>query len=380
LIQRRQIAIGYTFAVPVLFAFLMVEIGALYRLDAHERALVRFSSAESASDAAASAFQDAEHAAQNYVASGSAYYSSAYADAASRVNASLENLKDASKGDAEIEAKVQSLGEVSARRLAALQRAMDSRGSSRADEKHSAADLSASNVSVELETAVAATRADAEARARREEASTAASASSLDSLVKYGGAVTIWIVGLAALLLFYDHTELSRERAGQRLHTDILESMPFGVLLTTESGAVLYANRAAEKALGYNAGELVAHSVARLQTGDPGVETNPIEILAQLTPGGLWSGELSLRSKEGDTIRGASWIASIRVGQRDCRLLIHSAIGPAESARQPYLHSLRPQSEAAAQIPSPLRAPLQDAPEPTTLPDSEAIAASHHAK
>lgn len=297
--QRRRIAMAYTFAIPILFAFLMFEVGALYRLDAHEREIAAGASALSECDTVLSALHDAETAAHGYASSGSDYYRSSYADASSRLNASLARLDDLSKIDLATPAKIKSLRESTARRLGLLQREMDSRGARRIAGGNSVADAQGTNLMAEIDQAIASIRTGQKARSEQEQASAARSASTVDTLVKYGGVVTIWIVGVAALLLFYDDSDRFRERVEKRLHTEVLESLPLAVCLTTETGVILYANPAAEAAFGYKPGELVARSVAVLHDASGAGEPSLAEVFARLTPHEMWSGQLPIRTIAG---------------------------------------------------------------------------------
>jgi len=297
--KRRQIAIAYTFAIPILFAFLTFEVGALYRLDAHERQMVEDSAASRECYSVESALHDAEAAARGYVSSGSGNYQAAYADASSRVNVSLARLDDLSKTDPAMQAKLRSLRELTSRRSEQLQREIDARNSQRAAGIHSALEVQGASMTAEIEQAVAGIRADTQTRSQQEQEQAARSAFTVDRLVKYGGVVTIWIVGVGALLLFYDDSEQFRGRVEKRLHTDILESLPLPVCLTTETGSILYVNPAAEAAFGYKPGELIARNIALLHDANGGMEPSLAEVLARLTPHELWCGQLPIRTIAG---------------------------------------------------------------------------------
>jgi CHASE3 domain sensor protein len=297
--KRRQIAIAYTFAIPILFAYLMFEVGALYPLDAHERQMAQDSAASRECDSLESALHDAEAAARGYASSGSGNYQAASADASSRIATSVARLDHLSKTDPAMQAKVHSLRELTSRRFEQLQTEMDARNSQRAAGAHSALEGQGASMTAEIEQAVAGIRADIETRSQQEQAEAARSASTVDRLVKYGRVVTIWIVGVAALLLFYDDSERFRGRVEKRLHTDILESLPLPVCLTTETGSILYVNPAAEAAFGYKPGELVARNVALLHDASSGSEPSLAEVFARLTPHEMWCGQLPIRTIAG---------------------------------------------------------------------------------
>ena len=92
-------------------------------------------------------------------------------------------------------------------------------------------------------------------------------------------------------LLFHDDRASFRGRIEQRLHSDILESLPLGVCLASESGVILYANPAAESTFGYKPGELVARNVEALQeSSEGGSDSRVAEILEQMFGHEIWSG------------------------------------------------------------------------------------------
>jgi PAS domain S-box-containing protein len=382
MIQRRKIAIAYAFAIPILLGVLFFEVGALFRLNAHEGEIVQEISAVHDCDDLLSALRDAETAARGYVAGGSDSDKSEYGDATSRLNSSLRQLDALSKNDPKIQSRLQQLDALAAKRLGMLDRAMDSRNTRQIATRVPSTDIQGSDVTAAIGKIVAVSLADEERRSQQEQASVARSASSVDTLVKYGGVLTIWMVSVAALLLFYDDMERSRERVEQRLHTDVLDSLPLGVCLATESGVILYANPAADSTFGYKPGELVARNIALLHDlNETGAEARVVEILAQLLPREIWSGELPLRTRDGDIVRTDSWIASIRVGEKDCRLLVHGTPVSGSLQQQSHLgNQFTPPREGAEGTAAPPRALVPGGLELTRSLDSEAIGMSGRAK
>jgi PAS domain S-box-containing protein len=375
LIQRRKIAIAYACAIPILLGVLFVDVGALYRLNAQQGQVVQGMTALHDFDDLLSALRDAEMAEQGYLASGSNYYRSGFDDAISRASGALRTLDQLLKNDPRTQVRMQEVGGLAVKRISALEQAMDSRDQQVTARANSRSGLPAADSAAEISRIVAEIRMDEEARSQQEQVSAARSASTVDSLVKYGGVLAIWMAGVAALLLFYDDTERFRERIERRLHTDVLESLPLGVCLASESGVILYANPAAESTFGYKSGELVARNLALLhELDESGAESQVARILAQLLPREIWSGELRLRTKDGKTVRTESWIASIRVGEKDCRLLVHSAWPWQRATAKPVASTIRPAREVVEGTATPPHIPAPGGRERTTLPGSEGIA------
>lgn len=244
--KRRKIAVAYALAISILFVVLFLEVGAVYRLNAHEHEIRNRAATLNTCDDLIFALQDAQTAAQSYVATGARNYRTAYTDAAARVSGSLRALNELARNDAALQSEMQGLNSLATKHLVALQRAGDSKKGSGMGAVDSP-DGTEFGVIEETDEALAKIRADEQARSQMELARAAQSASSVNTLIKYGGVVMIWVAGVAALLLFYDDAGRFREGVERRLHTDILESLPLGLCLTTASGSVLYANRSRAK-------------------------------------------------------------------------------------------------------------------------------------
>ena len=388
MIHRRNIAVAYALAIPIFLVALFVELGTLYKLNAAEGDVVKAMSASNGFDDLLAELGDAEQAAQGYVASGSDDYRLAYDKAAGQVNGALDRLEEQTKDDPNVQsphaqASLRQLRGATAERLEALKRGVSAISTRPTARAKAGEEIRGSDAEAAIGKIVAELRGDERSRAEEEQGNAARSAAGANTLVKYLGALTIWMIGVAALLLFHDDRATFRGRIEQRLHSDILESLPLGVCLASESGVILYANPAAESSFGYRPGELVARNVEALrESSEGGSDSRIAEILEQMFGHDVWSGELSLRTREGETVRADSWISSLRVGGKDCRLLVHRVAGPG---------STRPNNHAAAGAFSSGREAVRgtaslpgaldpDGPEPTRPPDSEPIAARGRSK
>jgi PAS domain S-box-containing protein len=388
MIHRRNIAVAYVLAIPIFLGALFVELGALYKLNAAEGDAVKAMSASRGFDDLLAELREAEKAAQGYVASGSDDYRLAYGNAAGRVNGALDRLEEQTRDDPKVQspeaqANLRKLRGATAERLGALERAMSTRSTRPTERANASEEIRESDAEAAMGKIVAELRGDEQSRAEEEQANAARSAESANTLVKYAGVLTIWMIGVAALLLFHDDRASFRGRIEQRLHSDILESLPLGVCLASESGVILYANPAAESSFGYRPGELVARNVESLhESSERGSDSRIAEILEQMFGHEIWSGELSLRTREGETVRADSWISSIRVGGKDCRLLVHRAAGSGSTPEHSHaaagvFRSAREAVRGTASLPGAL---APDGPEPTRPPDSEPIGARGRSK
>jgi PAS domain S-box-containing protein len=382
MIHRRNVAVAYVLTIPIFLGVLFVELGALYKLNAAEGEVIKAISASHGLDDLAAELRAAEKAAQRYVVSGSDDSRLAYGNAASRVNGALDQLEQEAKGDPEVQspkaqANLRQLRGATTARLETLDRAMSARSTRPTVRANPAEEMRQSDAEARIEEIIAGMRANEQSQAEGEQANAARSAASANTLVKYAGVLTIWMIGVAGLLLFHDDRAGFRGRIEQPLHTDILESLPMGVCLASESGVILYANPAAESSFGYRPGELVARNVELLQEPTEGGSDSRIaEILAQMFGHEIWSGELSLRTREGEIVRPDSWISSIRVGGKDCRLLVHRAAESGSTQQHGnaagVFRSAREAVRGTASLPGALD---PDGPAPTRPPGSEPIGA-----
>jgi len=382
MIRRRKVAVAYALAIPIFVTVLFAELGELYKLNAAEGEVVKAISESHGFEDLLADLQQAEKAAQGYAISGSDDYRLAFGNAAGRVNSALDQLEEETKGDPGVQspkgqANLRQLRKAAMERLETLERDMSMRSTRPAARANSANQTRQSDDEARIEETIAEMRTNERSRAEREQANAGRSAGSANTLVKYAGVLAIWMIGVAALLLFHDDRAGFRGRIEERLHTDILESLPVGVCLASESGVILYANPAAESNFGYRPGELVARNVESLHgPSDGGSDPRIAELLAQMLGHETWSGELSLRTREGEIVRTDSWISSVRVGGKDCRLLVHRAAG--SETTQPQSHtagkfrSAREAVRGTASLPGVLD---PNGPAPTRPPDSEPVAA-----
>lgn len=144
----------------------------------------------------------------------------------------------------------------------------------------------------------------------------------------------IWLIGLAAFLLFHGDRARAWKGVERRVHTRILEDLPLGVCLTTESGTIVYANHAEDATFGYETGELIGKNVTRLHPSD-GAEPVLREVIDRLGPSQIWSGELARRRKDTTTPNVTSWITNLDVAGKFYRVFIHDPYSWQDSQSKP---------------------------------------------
>lgn len=143
-----------------------------------------------------------------------------------------------------------------------------------------------------------------------------------DSAVLYGGFLTIWLIGIAAALLFHDERTRVWKGVERRVHTRILQELPVGVCLATSGGTILYSNNAEDAILGYEPGELYGKDVNGLVSPTPD-EPAFEELIDRLRPNQTWFGHLELVKKNRALLQLPSWVTNLEVAGRFFRLYIH---------------------------------------------------------
>lgn len=141
----------------------------------------------------------------------------------------------------------------------------------------------------------------------------------------FGGILSIWLVGVAAFLLFHDEKARAWTGVERRVHTRIIETLPLGVCLSTVSGGILYTNPAEDAIFGYGREELIGKDAARLHgplPSEPGLAVE--EAIDRLGPGQTWSGDVTIRRKDGTTLKALAWIMNMEVAGKLYRLFVHN--------------------------------------------------------
>ncbi len=139
----------------------------------------------------------------------------------------------------------------------------------------------------------------------------------------FGGVLAIWLVSVAAFLLFHDEKTRAWSGMERRVHTRIIETLPLGVCLSTAGGSILYSNSAEETIFGHERGELIGKDVARLHAAaDPNLTVE--KTIDRLGPGQIWSGEVAIKRKDGATPKVQAWIMNVDVAGKLYRLFVHS--------------------------------------------------------
>ncbi len=325
--QRRKIAIAYVFAVPVVLVIVLYQQIVLFRISSVESGMARSAEVLHETETTFSVLEGAEAAARRHVASGgSDAFRSSFQKTVTQAQASLQRLRELTKDDPPTQSQLQALEPLVVKRFDLLKQLMDSRDQAGVSpQQQTDLVLHEQNLMGQIEKVIADVQTAQQARLQEQKEAGAWSMRVAKMTNTFGGFLLIWLLGLAAFLLFHD--DKIRKWAGveRRVHTKVLETLPLGVCLTTESGLILYANSAEEALFGYEPGHLVGRNAKDLHgTGEGGEGESLTDVFEHLDPLQVWSGEVPVRLKDGTTRRTSVWIRNMEIPEQVYRMIIHN--------------------------------------------------------
>jgi PAS domain S-box-containing protein len=314
--QRKKIAIAFLFALPVVLVIVFVEHVALLRVSGNAGRMALAAEILHESNAINSLLNEADAQTQKYIAAGGDNASrNLYQSAVSQLNGNLHHLHELTRSDPATQAHLQALDPLVAQRIALSQQEMGPIQKGLAPAQNRAAlGVQGQKLRDEIDKIIADTNAPLLIRLRQQGEAADRSARTTEKLTTYGGTLAIWLIGVAAFLLFHDEKKLTWDGVERRVHTKILEALPLGVCLTTDSGLVIYNNPAEESLFGYQPGNMIGQNMADLHAPDGNAPGRSVStILDQLKFIQIWAGELPIRRKDGTTRKAASWIMNMEI-------------------------------------------------------------------
>ena len=318
--QRRRIAIIYAFAVPAVLAVVLFERIAFLRVDTVQSQMSNTAAALHQCDLALSLLRGTEG--RTDPSSGEAFNAASYERPASQLSGVLQRLRELTRDEPATQSQLRDLDQLIDQRTGVLRLAKaesDARGKTQNRAALEGEDQKSPEATVNL---VGEIRTAQQIRLQEQGELAAQSVRWANLTITYGGFLFLWLVGVAAFLLFHDERAHAWTGVERQVHTRILEDLPLGVCLATSAGTLLYANRAEDAILGYEAGELIGKNVIDLHSASD-AESAFAEVVDLLPPGQTWSGELNLRKKDQALLKSASWIMNLEVAGKFFRLFIH---------------------------------------------------------
>jgi len=323
--QRRKVALAYAFGVPVVLLIVLFLHTSLLRVSGSAGEITEAARVIQKVGSANFLLNAAEANVQNFVASGGGQtYNTDYQKAVAALRDNLDKLGEQTKDEQSVQAKLQTLGPLISKQLGLFDQAMAAVRKNPAGRTKLASGPDTQTLRRDIDRTMDEIDAVQQIRLQEQVRTTSRGVGMAKMLTTYGGGLLVWLVGVASFLLFYDEKARRWKGVERRVHTKVLQVLPFGVLVTTETGVVLYANPAEEALLGYKSGELLGNNATLLHDleGPPGARIVD-EILDRLGAGKTWEGELLVRKRDGTILKSLSWVMNLDVPEKVYRVFVH---------------------------------------------------------
>jgi PAS domain S-box-containing protein len=163
-----------------------------------------------------------------------------------------------------------------------------------------------------------------------------AKVSGASRLAPIAGVLSIWMVLLAALLLYRDTTRRAYAGVERRMQTRIVETLPLGVCLADQTGLILYTNSAQDSLFGYEPGGLVGRHITSVHHNPRGGGDDLFDgAMEDLRSQGSWRGDFVAKRKNSTTFNCASQAISMEMSGKSYRLFLMAGVASPPEASTP---------------------------------------------
>ncbi|HEV2425771.1 MAG TPA: PAS domain-containing protein [Terriglobia bacterium] len=319
--QGRKIAIAYVFAVPAVLAVVLFQRVTLVRIEGVEGNMLRAADVLRNCDRAIALLKESELRPGTRVGKAAGESNQAVDSELASV---IQRIRQLTRGDAAAQARFQALDRLTAERTALRQSLRTLAGTRAPAAKLAAAEARDTELRNGIAEIIGQLRTARQDQYQQQAGGASQSVRWANAAVLYGGFLTVWLVAVAAVLLFHDERTRVWKGIERRVHTKVLQELPIGVCLTTGGGTVLYSNSAQDATLGYEPGELYGKDVSALVSASP-AEPAFDDLVDRLLPNQTWYGELELTRKDMTSLRVASWVTNLEVAGKFFRVYLHDS-------------------------------------------------------
>jgi len=337
----RKIVLGYIAAVPILIVITILQFMSVqgvveaYRREGRAYDIIR------QSDALTEALGDIDASFRNFLKDRKSEELKPYQDAPARTRELLDSLIMLTEGDGPQQSRVKQIEAGVSTRLDLYRKQLETQPVTLAPSARSAAppppneaQAEGEKTSVDLASLLAALRREESNRLPALAAASRAGVSRANKLAPIVGMLCIWMVLLAALLLYRDTTRRAYAGIERRMQTRIVEMLPLGTCLVDEDGLVLYTNAAQDSLFGYEPGGLVGRHVTSLHSNPRGEGDEVFDgAMAELRSQGAWRGNFVARRKNLTTFNCLSQAVPVDMSGKSYRLFL-MASGASEAASE----------------------------------------------
>ena len=144
-----------------------------------------------------------------------------------------------------------------------------------------------------------------------------------NQLAPIAGVLAIWMVLLAALLLYRDTTRRTFAGVERRIQTRVVETLPLGVCIVDEHGLIIYTNPAQDALFGYEPGGMVGRHVTAAHNAPRGEGDDLFDrAMEDLASQGTWGGSFVAKRKNTTTFNCTSQAATMEMSGKMYRLFL----------------------------------------------------------
>jgi PAS domain S-box-containing protein len=299
-VQGRKVALGFILAIPVLLVADIVQFLSVQGVVNSHRRLAESTRVLAEVGQAGAALREAEVSVGEFLASGDPAAIPSYQAQAAEARDSVQQLLKLTEGNAEFQAPARSLEPLVARRLDLLQVMVDLRSKAPlAPEKQKGLEAEGKKQMEAVQAVLTKIRKGELEKLASRVNEARATTRRTTYLTPLSAALGLWLVLLAALLLYRDARARKWSGIERRLYSRVVEMLPVGLCLVDDVGLIFYTNPAADALFGYEPGGLVGRHVTALHSSREEGTHFFEEVLDRVRVRGSWAGEFASRKKNG---------------------------------------------------------------------------------
>lgn len=299
----KKVATGLVLALPVLLVLDYLQYQSVHIVAGTHRMVVRSNEVLREISALQGQLKDAEVAVSRYIVSGETVALNPFETTEGAVRETLARLAPLVADESEQKARVQKLDPIITRRIELLKQEVSLRNQKGFTiEKTRPLETEGRKISEAVQTlAGEMEKAEIDTLKRRSDEALG-SVQRATFITPFVAIMGLWLVALAALLLYRNASEKKWTGIERRMHSRLLETLPVSVFMVDENDLIFYANPAHEALFGYDSGDLIGRHASILQGASRDEADHPFaKISEELTLHGNWAGELECRKKDGTT-------------------------------------------------------------------------------
>jgi PAS domain S-box-containing protein len=323
-VQGRKVALGFILAIPVLLVADVVQFLSVQGVVNSHRRLATSTRVLAEVGETGAALREAEASVREFLASGEPAVIPSFQAQATEARESVQQLLKLTEGNTELQGPARSLEPLVARRLDLLQVTVDLRGKGPlAPDKQAGLEAGGRKQMEAVQAVLSKIRkGEAEKLATRvSDARTTVQRTTY--LTPLSAALGLWLVLLAALLLYRDARARKWSGIERRLYSRVVEMLPVGLCLIDDVGLIFYTNPAADALFGYEPGGLVGRHVTTLHSSREEGTQFFEEVLERVSVRGTWAGEFASRKKNGAAFTSFAHASNMDVPGKVYRIFLY---------------------------------------------------------